>query len=58
MYILICRLYNKENNEMINPMNSAGEYLYYEEKDIKDKDTEGTVLESGFNNGLNAKAVE
>lgn len=42
----------KKEDEFINPMNSAGEFLYYEEKNIKDKSIEGTVLDSGFNNGL------
>ncbi len=45
----------KQTKKMINPMNSAGEFLYYEKVNIKDENTEGTVLESGFNNGLNAK---
>ena len=43
---------NKQAEEIKNPMNSAGEFLYYEEEYIKDKAVEGTVLESGFINGL------
>lgn len=42
----------KNTKEIKNPMNSAGEFLYHEEKNTKDKKVEGTVLESGFNNGL------
>lgn len=42
----------KEKKENENPMNGAGEFLYFEEKDVKDKSVEGTVLASGFSNGL------
>lgn len=41
-----------------NPKNSAGECLFYEEENIKDTSVEDNVLNSGFNNGINAKSGE
>lgn len=46
----------KEKDENIR--NSAGEFLYYEDGNILDTSVEGTALENGFNNGLNAKGDE
>lgn len=41
---------NKE--KFINPRNGIGEFLYYDTDNVKDKNVEGRVLFSGFNNGL------
>lgn len=42
----------KTTEEFVNPRNSAGEYLFYEAENVFDTTVEGTVLESGFNNGM------
>lgn len=40
-------------DKILNPMNGAGEFLYFENNTIKDEIVEGIVIE-GFNNGINA----
>lgn len=48
----------KDEKKEINPMNSAGEYLYFTTDSIVDPTTEGMPLQGGFDNGLNAKGEE
>lgn len=43
-----------EENKIENPINSAGEYLYYDVQNVKDPMVEGEVLSGGFNDGLEA----
>ena len=48
----------KDEKKEINPMNGAGEYLYFTTNSIVDPTTEGMPLTGGFDNGHNAKAGE
>ena len=46
----------KDKKEDINPLNGAGEHLYFTTDSIIDPNTEGMPLIGGFDNGHNAKA--
>ena len=48
----------KDEKKEINPMNGAGEYLYFTTDSIVDPTTEGMPLTGGFDNGHNAKPKE
>lgn len=48
----------KNEKKETNPMNGAGEYLYFTTDSIVDSTTEGMPLQDGFDNGHNAKAGE
>ena len=48
----------KDEKKEINPMNGAGEYLYFTTDSIVDLTPEGMPLTGGFDNGHNAKAGE
>ena len=47
-----------ENEKIDNPMNGAGEHLYFIKDSIIDPTTEGMPLQGGFDNGHNAKTGE